>query len=289
VVGSVEPHYFAGFTGGRKAFLPGVAAYETVRRNHSHAMNSGSRLMALEGNPVHEDMMEALRLLEDARAVKKNADGVVRGLPGEAGRTGIFAIMTVLDSSHRICGAYAGGIRATFSAAVEKSRGIYSVPVDGRYDIVVAVAEAPSDSDLYQAHKAIESGKLALKEHGILIVAAACGEGLGNDAFVCQLSSCSRPEDVAREMGLEYKLGDHKAAKLAELLLSSEVWAVSELPDETVRSIFFKPASGLQAAVDEALAAKGPGARVLVIRDAAVTIPRLPRARASSGAAIPRT
>lgn len=65
VVGSVEPHCFAGFTGGRKAFLPGVAGYETVSRNHSHTLRPGSYLMALEGNPVHEDMMDALALLYD--------------------------------------------------------------------------------------------------------------------------------------------------------------------------------------------------------------------------------
>jgi nickel-dependent lactate racemase len=80
---------------------------------------------------------------------------------------------------------------------------------------------------------------------------------------------------VASDLGLEYRLGDHKAAKLAELLVRADVWAVTELPDATVESIFFRPCSGLQAAVDDALRTKGPGARVLVIMDAAATVPLL--------------
>jgi nickel-dependent lactate racemase len=255
VIGSVEPHYFAGFTGGRKAFLPGVAAYETVRQNHSHALHPGSQLMALAGNPVHEDMMDALGFMDDRR---------------------IFAVMTVLDASHRICGAFAGDIRATFELAVDRARSVYSVPVERKADIVVAIAESPSDTDLYQAHKAIESGKLALAEGGILILVAACPEGLGNDAFVRQLSSSNRPEDVAHDVGLEYRLGDHKAVKLAELLTRSDVWAVTQLSEDTVRSIFFRPFSDLQTALDGALRTRGRQAAVLVVADAAVTVPSLP-------------
>lgn len=268
VVGSVEPHYFAGFTGGRKAFLPGVAAYDTVRQNHSHAMHPGSKLMALAGNPVHEDMMDALGLLEDARQFELKTPEAVEN-------AGIFAIMTVLDKRHQICGAFAGDLRATFRPAVDMARGLYAAPIDRKADIVIAVAEDPADSDLYQAHKAIESGKLALAEEGILILVAACPEGLGNDSFVCQLSSSSCPEEVAGDIGLEYSLGDHKAVKLAELMTTSEIWAVTQLPEDTVSSIFFRPYRELQKAVDDALRIKGPRASVLVILDAAATVPCL--------------
>jgi nickel-dependent lactate racemase len=254
VIGSVEPHYFAGFTGGRKAFLPGTASYETVRQNHSHAMHPASQLMALGGNPVHDDMMEALALMGDRK---------------------VFAAMTVLDASHRVCGAFAGDIRSTFDAAVVRARDVYCVGIDRKADVVVAVATRPSDSDLYQAHKAIESGKLALAAGGILILVAACSEGLGNDAFVRQLSASARPEDVARDIGTEYSLGDHKAVKLAELVMRAEVWTVTDLPDDTIRNIFFRPFHDLQTALDEARAVKGKAAGVLVLMDAAVTVPRI--------------
>ena len=255
VIGSVEPHYFAGFTGGRKAFLPGVAAFETVRQNHSHALDPASCFMALDGNPVHEDMLDALALLGDRP---------------------IFTIMTVVDGERRVRAASAGDIHGAFHAAVSGAREMFSVDVPGRCDIVVAVARSPVDSDLYQAHKAIESARLALAAGGILILVAECGEGLGNDSFVEQLRSADSPEDVARRIGERYSLGDHKAIKLAELVMKAEVWAVTGLPDETVESIFFHPCEGLQDALNAALAKRGPGARVLFLMDAGTTVPRLP-------------
>jgi nickel-dependent lactate racemase len=262
VLGSVEPHYFAGFTGGRKAFLPGVAAFETVRQNHSHALDPSSCFMALDGNPVHEDMLDALALL---------------------GNRPIFSITTVIDSERRVCAASAGDIHGAFHAAVSWARQMFSVDVPGKCDIVVAVARSPVDSDLYQAHKAIESARLAIESArlalvagGILILVAECGEGLGDDAFVGQLRSAGSPEDVARLIGEHYALGDHKAIKLAELVTESEIWAVTGLPGETVESIFFRPCEGLQGALNAALTKRGPGARVLFLMDAGTTVPRLP-------------
>jgi len=255
VIGSVEPHYFAGFTGGRKAFLPGVAAFDTVRQNHSHALDPASCFMALDGNPVHEDMLDAMALLGDRP---------------------IFSIMTVIDDERRVRAASTGDIHGAFDAAVSDARQMFSVDVPGRCDIVVAVARSPVDSDLYQAHKAIESARLALAAGGILILVAECGEGLGNDAFVEQLRSARSPEDVAELIGEHYSLGDHKAIKLAELVMKAEIWAVTGLPDETLESIFFHPCADIQSALNAALTKKGPAARVLFLMDAGTTVPRLP-------------
>jgi nickel-dependent lactate racemase len=258
IIGSVEPHYFAGFTGGRKAFLPGVAGYETVCSNHSHTLLPGTHLMSLEGNPVHEDMMDAIALLGD-RA--------------------IFSIMVVIDSDHRICGAFTGDMNGSFETAVERSREVYSVDVSGKSEIVVAVALNPADSDLYQAHKAIESSKLALTRGGILILVAACGEGFGNDVFVEQLQSAETPPDVARNMtskpGGEYAIGDHKSVKLAELVMESDVWMVTDLPRNTIEDMFFRPFRSVQEALDAALEIKGRDTHVLFLMDAANTVPRL--------------
>jgi len=258
-IGSVEPHYFAGFTGGRKAFLPGVAGYETVRRNHSRTLLPGSSLMALDGNPVHEDMMDALDLLGDRP---------------------IFSVTVVIDGQHRVVGAFTGDIRESFNAAVERSRDVYSVDVTGKADIVVAVALEPADSDLYQAHKAIESSKLALVPGGILILVAACREGFGNDVFVEQLQSAETPPDVSRNMkstpGGDYTIGDHKSVKLAELVMESDVWMVTDLPAETIESMFFRPFASVQDAIDAAIDVKGPNAKILCLMDAANTVPQLP-------------
>jgi nickel-dependent lactate racemase len=187
--------------------------------------------------------------------------------------------MVVIDGEHRICGAFAGDLNGSFEAAVERSREVYSVDVSGKSEIVVAVALNPADSDLYQAHKAIESSKLALTEGGILILVAACGEGFGNDVFVEQLRSAETPPDVARNMtskpGGRYTIGDHKSVKLAELVMESDVWMVTDLPPETIEDMFFRPFGSVQEAIDAALEVKGRDTRVLFLMDAANTVPRL--------------
>src|SRR5512137_733567 len=89
VISSVEPHYFAGYTGGRKSFLPGVAAYETIEANHKHALSINAQSLRLEGNPVHEDMEDAVQMLRDKQ---------------------IFSIMVVLDKDHKTLAAFAGNL-----------------------------------------------------------------------------------------------------------------------------------------------------------------------------------
>jgi citrate synthase len=252
IIGSVEPHYFAGYTGGRKSLVPGVAGYRTIEQNHAHAMSPESRLAVLDGNPVHEDMVDAVRCL---------------------GERNIFSIMTVLDGQHRIYAATAGDIDDSFRAAVDKANDVYSVTIEGQADIVVAVARYPLDADLYQSHKAIETGKLALKDGGILILVAECRSGVGMDGFVRLLSSAQTPEEVKATLGGGYRLGNHKAAKLAELAMRAEMWAVSEADPNTLRNVFITPWPGLQEAVDAAITRQGEGARVLFLMDASVTVP----------------
>ncbi|MFH1864513.1 MAG: general glycosylation pathway protein, partial [Candidatus Eisenbacteria bacterium] len=179
-----------------------------------------------------------------------------------------------VDLGRRVFAASAGDIHGACDAAVSSAREMFSVDVPGKCDIVVAVAENPVDSDLYQAHKAIESARLALAVGGILILVAECGEGLGNDAFVRHMTAAESPEDVARLVGSSYSLGDHKSVKLAELVMKAEVWAVTGLPEQTLEGIFFRPFARLQDALDAALTKRGPGARVLFLMDAGTTVPR---------------
>jgi nickel-dependent lactate racemase len=215
-VGTVEPHYFAGFTGGRKAFLPGCAAYETVEANHRFALDAGSMTCILEGNPVHEDMQSAAALL---------------------GGKSIFSIQTVLDGDDRIVAAFAGEPESAFRMAVEASRKVYCVTVPGQADIVIGSVAPPLDADLYQAHKALENAKPAVKRGGIFILAAACVRGPGNDAFVRFLSSEARPADVLAKAREGYRLGYHKSARIAEFVLHSQCWAVTAMDPSVIRSV----------------------------------------------------
>jgi nickel-dependent lactate racemase len=233
VVGSVEPHYFAGFTGGRKAFLPGLSAYDTVERNHRNALSPESRILRLEGNPVHDEMAELQRCLQERKP------------------DSIYSIQTIsLDGL--VPFAAAGDIEAAFRAMVTKAVELFCVEVPRRAEIVVTVATKPGDATLYQAQKALENAKPALAPGGTAILVSECIEGIGPGDFYDLLSSAPTPDGVLGRLASGYKLGWHKAAKLAEMSLGGgKVRAVTSMPSEVLAKAFICG----HASLAEALAA----------------------------------
>jgi nickel-dependent lactate racemase len=253
-ISSVEPHYFGGYTGGRKSFLPGIASYRTIEQNHKYAIRPEAKALALSGNPVHEDMIDALRTVHGKE---------------------IFSIQVVLDRDRRIYGATAGDIHASFDAAVAKANEVFCVEVPRKADIVVSVAPYPMDVDLYQSQKALENGKLALKEGGILILVSKCRTGVGERAFFELLAGAGNPNQALERIDRGYVLGYHKAAKMAEIALWAEMWAVTDLPESDIESVFMRPFKDLQKALDAALDAKGRDAEILFLMDGSITVPRV--------------
>ncbi|MBF0377450.1 MAG: nickel-dependent lactate racemase [Desulfamplus sp.] len=251
IIGSVEPHYFAGYTGGRKSFLPGIAGYKTIEQNHKLALMPQASALALKGNPVHEDMIDALKTVEKE----------------------IFSIMTVLDKNHKIYAVTAGDIHASFEAAIDRANEVFAVSIKKKADIVVSVVKFPADIDLYQAQKGIDNGKLALKEGGILILVAKCRCGIGGKAFADLLSSCDSPKEVLDTIEKGYKLGYHKAAKMAEIGLWAEMWGVTDIEPDTLEKLFIKPFNSLQNALDAAIKQKGGNADILFLMDGSLTVP----------------
>jgi len=253
IISSVEPHYFAGYTGGRKSFLPGIASFETIEQNHKLALKQEARALALEGNPVHEDMIDALS------TVKKE----------------IFTISTVLDKNHRIYAATAGDIYKSMEAAVSKAEEVFVAKIPQKADIVVSVVKFPSDIDLYQAQKGIDNAKYAVKDGGILIVVAKCRMGIGEDSFVKLLSSADSPKDALDRIEKKFVVGYHKAAKMAEVGLYARTFGVTDLDPKILESIFIRPFSSLQEALDKAFEEKGKNAKALVLLDGSLTIPHV--------------
>jgi nickel-dependent lactate racemase len=255
--GSVEPHYFAGFTGGRKAFLPGVASYETIEANHKQALQPGSHLLALEGNPVHEDMMDALPLI----------------------KAPVFSFMTVLDKEQHIASASAGDLMQSFYQAVETAKKIFCVKLPERADVVVTVAKFPMDINLYQAQKAIENGSQALKDGGTLILVASCRDGIGDEAFARLLAQASSPGEVLKLIDKGYKLGYHKAAHMAAVSGRATVRAVTELSKERLASMFIEanktPQEALDLAMEKVHNAGVKEPKIVVLPDGTVTVPEV--------------
>jgi len=255
VIGSVEPHYFAGFTGGRKGFLPGVAGQLTISQNHRHAMAPESKLLALEGNPVHQDMVDALSI------IKKHCD--------------IFSIQAVLDADHNLFGCSAGHIDESFNQAVALAKRVFCVTCAKAAEVVVAVAPPPMDSNLYQSQKALESGKLALKKGGVIILVSKCAKGIGEGHFSEMLKSGDNPKEVLEKISGQYVLGAHKAASIAHLAMDSSIWVISELSAEKLSPLHMRKMPTIQEAVDQALLEFGPAAKALIVQSASTIVPML--------------
>ncbi len=251
IISSVEPHYFAGYTGGRKSFLPGIAGYKTIEQNHKLALAPEARALALEGNPVHEDMMDAIQTVKQE----------------------IFSIMTVLDKHHQVYAVCAGHIHDSFHAAIDKANEVFCAPLAAKVDIVVSVVKFPQDIDLYQAQKGIDNAKLALKENGIMILVAKCRCGIGGKAFADLLGSCDTPQAALDKIEQGYVLGYHKAAKMAEIGLWAQMWAVTDVDPQVISPLFITPFSDLQTALDRALEEKGNQASLLFLMDGGLTVP----------------
>lgn len=159
--GTVSPHAFAGFTGGRKAILPGISSYDIIRKNHAMVCCDNTNLGILKGNPIHNQMEEAAKLM-----------GVD------------FSVQVVRNNRDSISGIYAGDIDAAFLKAVDYCRRINSVTLDSLSDVVfVSCGGHPKDKSLYQSQRAITTAVKAVKPGGIVVVFAEFSEGVGNDLY----------------------------------------------------------------------------------------------------------
>ena len=254
VIGSVEPHYFAGYTGGRKMIVPGLAAYSTIVTNHALAMEAGALPLRLVGNPVHEDLMEAVQYLT---------------VPP------VFSIQLVLTPNHELFAAFAGTLTRSFLEATPQADAVFSAPFREQADILVAVALPPMDLDLYQSQKPIEHGKLALKKDGILILVMPCRQGAGPPDFQELLQQSGDPDRARLLLYQPYALGFHRTLRNVQFLREGgEIWGVTDLDPVFLSRTFIRPLPGLQEALDQALARKGPRAKVNILMNASLCVPK---------------
>ena len=251
-VGNIEYHYFAGYTGGAKALLPGVSSPESIRSNHSWMVNENATAGRIEGNPVREDMEEAAGFL---------------------GPSYLFNV--VLDGSKRIVSAVAGDLTQAHRAGCRVVDQLYRVPLERVSDVVVASAGGtPKDINLYQAHKALENAARAVRDGGILILVAECIEGLGHSTFAEWMTSGSTPDEMLARIQEHFVLGGHKAAAIAKTLRRGvRVYLASAMAADLVTSIGFVPFPSAQGAIAAASETIGRAASWAVMPHAGSTVP----------------
>ena len=153
---------------------------------------------------------------------------------------------------------------------------LYCAPITQEFDIVVAEVKPPYDRDFYQAHKAIEHARLAVREGGVLILVAECPEGVGPENFHRVIRSGNNPKDIMKRINENYILGAHKVSRLLSYLAKNKLYIVSQLDDEVVRDFFSEPFENFDEALTMAvtyLKLKDP--RILLIREATRVVPLL--------------
>lgn len=252
-LGNIEYHYFAGYSGGAKAIMPGVSTRAAIQANHSRMTHPDACVGRLEGNPVREDLEEAAALV-----------GVD------------FLLNVVLDEHKRIVHAVAGDVTAAHRAGCAWLDRHYRAPISELADIVIASqGGAPKDLNLYQTQKALDNAKHAVKPGGVIILAGACPEGLGENTFQQWMLEARSPQELIRRIQREFRLGGHKAAAIALVLERCSIYLVSQMPPELVRGCFLTPFSTIQEAYDAARAQLGEHATVLAMPYGGSTLPTL--------------
>ncbi len=259
--GIVEPHQYAGYSGGRKTLAVGAAGEALIAHTHGPAFvdHPGTRLGQIEGNPFHAAVTEAAR------------------------RAGLrFILNVVLDDDKRVLRVAAGDTEAAFQDLVAFARGVYETPIPHQYDVAIGGVGFPKDSNLYQASRAPTYLHFAptpvVRAGGCYIIPARCEEGAGAGAGEQRFLRAMRDApsvgyilDDARRNG--YPPGQQRAFVLAKVLEHAEVIIVgSECPD-LVAACKMTPAPNMEAAIELAVRWVGTTCRTLVVPHALLTLP----------------
>ncbi len=259
--GLVEPHQYAGYSGGRKTLAVGAAGEKMIEYTHGPQMvdHPGTRLGRIEGNPFHEAVTEAAR------------------------RAGLrFIVNVVLDEAKRVVAVRAGEPTAAFRELVAIARETYEVPISQQYDVVVGGVGYPKDANLYQASRAASYLFFAptpvVRSGGFIIVPARCqegaGEGVGEQRFYQTMKQASdMPTLLAQARAHGYKPGEQRAFVMAKVLEECQVIMVGAECPEVVREVHMIPAADMDEAFRIVSKALGSDLDVLIVPHALLTLP----------------
>lgn len=249
--GFIEAHFFAGFSGGRKAVLPGVSSYKTIQANHSGEFIASANCHTgnLAGNSIHEDMVYA------ARAAKL-----------------AFIVNVVLDEKKQIIGSFAGDVEKAHLSGCEFVNSlarVQKVPCD---IAITTNGGYPLDQNIYQAVKGMTAAEATLEDGGVIIMVAGCRDGHGGQAFYENIAKAESPraflEQALRTPRLETIPEQWTSQILARILVHHPVILVSDLVDPALaRGLHMQLVKSVDEALNLAYQLKGKTARIAVIPD----------------------
>ena len=256
VTGFIEPHFFAGFSGGPKGIMPGVAARETVMANHAAEFIASPEATfgVTRGNPIWEELYSI------------------------AQRTGPkFLLNVALNTEHAITRVFAGDLTEAHQTGCEFVKRHAMQPVPAPFDVVVTTNSGyPLDQNLYQGVKGISAAARILKPGGALILAAECREGVpeGSD-YDKLLRYAETPDQVLKLLSTPgFSRPEQWQAQIQALIQQeAEVFVHSTLPETALRAAHFTPCEDVGQTIAAELAKRGPDATVAVLPQGPLTIP----------------
>jgi nickel-dependent lactate racemase len=258
VTGFIEPHFFAGFSGGPKGIMPGVAGLKTVMSNHGHSNIGDPRATfgRTEGNPLWEELRDI------------------------ALRTGPKFLVNVTLNEHReITGVFAGDLLQAHEHGREFVRKSAMQKVDAPFDIVVTTNSGyPLDQNLYQGVKGMSSGARVVKDGGLLILACECSDGVPNGSpYDRLLRDSSSPEELLTRIATPGFVRPEQWQSQIQSLIQrrARVLVKSALPDEVLRACHLTPCADIATAVRDELNCLPSTARVAVLPQGPLTVPYL--------------
>ncbi|RPI86319.1 MAG: nickel-dependent lactate racemase [Chloroflexi bacterium] len=254
VVGNIEPHQFAGFSGGVKSAAIGLGGMETITYNHALMTHPDAQLGAYETNPPRQDIEEI---------------GQKIGIH--------FACNAVLNQSKKIVHVLTGEPRAVMQAGIPLSKQVCQVGVVSKYNLMISSPGGhPKDINIYQAQKGLAHAALVTNTGGTIILAAACPEGTGSPHYQDWMLGKSSYEDVFKQFSEEgFQIGPHKAYQIARDASQVHFMFFSDIDINLSNALLLNPITDLQSALNSALATLKPGEHVGFLPHASTTIPYL--------------
>ena len=248
--GVIAPHYFAGFSGGRKSILPGVAGRETIQANHARMVNLIGNLPPIEENPISQEMIEGARL------------------------AGVDFILNVVTNSQKeIVDVVAGDLEEAWLRGINTSKEMYHVELDEKVEVaVVSAGGYPKDINIYQAQKALDNADGVVKEGGTIILLAECRNGLGEETFEEWLDEADIPEDNIERIKDKFVLGGHKAFAISKVVTEKDVILLCEFSQEETENMFVEKRDSLNQVITE-INQKYDDYSSIVLPQGGVTVP----------------
>lgn len=254
--GFIEPHFFAGFSGGRKSIMPGVSSRRAIYGNHGYEMiaDPHSRPGELEENPIYMDSIEHAE---------------------EAGLD--FILNVTLTEDGQIADVVAGDPIAAHMEGVEAERERALCKMDCKADIVVTTnSGAPLDLNLYQTIKGIYHASLVTKDGGIILVASECGEGIGPESFLSLHERAGGPEEVKEIIRDEEPTGvQWENQLLARVQAKNDIYLKSSLDDKSVEDMMIEPVGTLEDGFRKAMEEMGRDCNIIAIPEGPMVIPEV--------------